>query len=418
MNWRGRLARVGVTTPQRRDAALAVVLAVVLVAVSAAAMLATWARQPESASLSVVDAGAALLMMAAGVATIAARRRAPALALTTATGLVLACGPLGLVAVGPGIGVVVCAYTMAAVAPRRRSAIALTSAAILHAVGGVVLGALGSEVRGPTFWGVPGRDVAAMIVATAATFAIPAVVGLRVRRRRAVLADLTERAARLEAERVERDRAAAAAERGRIARELHDVAAHDLSAIVVQAGAADRLIDGDPGAAKDVLRSIRGQGRDTLAALRQLVGVMRDDDADGPAPQPSLARLDSLIDAARHTGMDIEVVTDGPVASLPTLVDLAAYRVVQEALTNARHHAAGAAVTVRVGCRPEHVRVVVHNGPAPAAVATSAAASSGRGLAGMRERVRQVDGSLSAGPTRDGGWEIAVRIPLPVGGDS
>jgi DNA-binding CsgD family transcriptional regulator len=147
----------------------------------------------------------------------------------------------------------------------------------------------------------------------------------------------------------ERARLAVAEERGRIARELHDIAAHDLSAMVVQAGAADRLVDRDADAAKATLASVRRQVRETLTSLRQLVGVVRQSDEAGRrAPQPALERLDELVATARKGGMAVETTWSGAGRPLPPAVDLAAYRIVQESLTNARHHAPGAAVSVAV----------------------------------------------------------------------
>ena len=198
-------------------------------------------------------------------------------------------------------------------------------------------------------------------------------------------------------------------ERGRIARELHDVAAHDLSAIVVQAGAADRLVDRDPEAAKATLRAIRAQGRDTMAALRQLVGIMRDGgpDTDDRSPQPTLHRLDDLLAAARDVGTPIDVTVTGDATALPAAVDLTGYRIIQEALTNARRHAPGARVTVAVDYGPQALSIVVENRTAAARPATG----HGHGLIGMRERVRQVGGRLRVGADARHRWRVEARLP-------
>jgi signal transduction histidine kinase len=410
MRWRQALARVGVTTAVGRDAAVAAALAVLLSAGAIGIALLVTAKQPNPAPLPVSKVIGSTVLTILGCATIGIRRRWPRTALTIATTLVLACAAFVLIATGPALGVVVCAYTVATLCPPQRTWWMLTPIAVYHAVGGIAITRLGGDVRRlPTFWGVPGQDLDAMLFATTATYLIPAVIGIQVRRRRQRMAQLTDRAERLEAERAARDRAAAADERRRIARELHDIAAHDLSAIVVQAGAADRLVDGDPDAAKAVLRSIRGQGRQTLTALRQLVGIMRDGDAGGRAPQPTLARLDELIASARTTGMTVALQTVGDSRPLPPLVDLAAYRVVQEALSNARQHAPGKPVSVRVAYRDDGVELAIRNRRA----ATVAGSGTGHGLAGMRERVRQAGGTVTVGPDGNGNrdWLVMVRLP-------
>ncbi|MEJ3748434.1 histidine kinase [Actinomycetes bacterium KLBMP 9797] len=393
-------------TPSGRDALVAAILAAVLsVGILLIAMLVN-ARQPVPTPIPLRLAVGTTVMTIAGCATIAVRRRWPRAALAAATTLVLGCVALEVRSVGPAIGLVVCAYTVATRFPWRTGGPAFVGLAIAHAAGGIVLTRFGGAVDDlPTFWGVPGQDLDGMITATIASYFLPAALGYVVRGRRAHTAELIARAERLEAERELRDRAAAEEERGRIARELHDIAAHDLSAIVVQAGAADRLIDAEPARAKALLRDIRGQGRETLAALRQLVGVLRDDDTGGRTPQPSLARVGDLVAVARAAGVTVDVVTEGEPATLGALADLTAFRVIQEALTNARNHAPGAAVSVRI-VHHGGVSIVVVN--ELRGISTSA---GGHGLAGMRERVRQAGGTLRVGPTRDGRWEVVAHLP-------
>jgi signal transduction histidine kinase len=255
------------------------------------------------------------------------------------------------------------------------------------------------------------------VLASMASFAIPGLAGAYVQVRRAYTAELVARAERLKRDQQERARIAVLEERGRIARELHDIAAHDLSAMVVQAGAADRLVDRDATAAKAALRSVRRQGRETLAALRQMVGVVRQGEHDpgGLAPPPTLARLDELVAGAREAGMTVRSTWSGPWPSLPPAVDLTAYRIVQEALTNARRHAPGAAVDLAVTVDDNGARVVVANGAAPAHPAGPSrdGAGGGHGLAGMRERVQLTGGTLTVGPTGDGGWRVEAVLPRP-----
>lgn len=391
---------------RRKDTLAAGILAAFLVAGTLALVWTVQTRQPDPEPVPGRLLAVGCLLSIAGCVPIAVRRRWPVGGLVLATALVVTCAAVAVVSLGPAIGMLVGAYTVAMILPWQRAAPVLLAAALLHAVGGILISRWGGDTRGlPTFWGVPGQDLDAMITATVASYAIPATIGTLVRRRRAHTAALTERAERLEAERAERDRAAAAEERGRIARELHDIAAHDLSAIVVQAGAADRLVTGDPDAAKEVLRTIRGQGRDTLAALRQLVGVLRDDDAGGRAPQPGLARVDDLFAVARAAGMNLTVTVDGVPGPLSRQSDLAAFRIVQEALTNARRHAEGRSVTVRIEYG-SGVRLEITN-----PLATTAAVGAGHGLTGMRERTRQAGGTLTAGPTADGRWQVTASLP-------
>src|SRR5262249_31658490 len=162
----------------------------------------------------------------------------------------------------------------------------------------------------------------------------------------------------------------------------------------------------DPARAKAVLRDIRGQGRATLTALRQLVGVLRDDDTGGRAPQPGLARVGDLVAVARSAGMSVDVVVEGEPVTLGALADLTAFRVIQEALPSARRPAAGAVVDLRITCAAG-VSILVGNELRERA--RDSGASGGHDLAGMRERVRQAGGTLRVGPARDGThWEVAV----------
>jgi signal transduction histidine kinase len=387
-----------------RDVLAAAVLAVGLTGGTLLLIALVQSRHPAPHAPTTHEIVLVSLLNLAGCAPIAIRRAYPAAALAAATALVLGAVAAAVSAIAPGLALVVCAYTVATRWDVRRVAPLLTVAAFAHAGGGILLSRHGGDVRGlPTFWGVPGQDLDAMITATAASYALPGLAGALVRRRRAHTAALTARAETLEAERAERDAAATAEERGRIARELHDIAAHDLSAIVVQAGAADRLVSGDPDAARAVLRSIRGQGRDTLTALRALVGILRDDESGGRAPPPGLDRVGDLFAVARAAGMPLTTLITAT-GRLTRPADLAAYRVVQEALANARRHAPGAPVTVSIGGDPG-VRLEIRN-----PLGATTAAGDGHGLAGMRERIRQAGGTIRAGP--DGAdWAVVVTLP-------
>lgn len=206
-------------------------------------------------------------------------------------------------------------------------------------------------------------------------------------------------------------------ERARIAREVHDVVAHTLSVIIIQAGAADDVFTERPEQARQALRAIETGARSALGELRLLLRAFRPDAGEGGAveqrePGPSLARLDELADAVRTTGMTVHVHREGPSDGLPAAVDLAAYRIVQEALTNTLRHAVGAdEVSVRVTAVGECVEVtVVDNGSTTQG--RSLAVGPGRGLVGLRERARLVGGSLRAGPLPGGGFEVAAQLPV------
>lgn len=197
-----------------------------------------------------------------------------------------------------------------------------------------------------------------------------------------------------------------------MARELHDVVAHSVSIVAVQAGAAEALLDVDPAAARPHLEAVRRTAHDALVELRRLVGVLREDEPTY-TPQPGLERLAELVDEARATGLAVELVEEGERPAVPLGVDLAAYRIVQEGLTNARRHAAGAAARVRVAYDPGALEVEVLNGPGgPGRERDDDGAGSGHGLIGMRERARLYGGTLEAGAEPGGGFRVRARLPL------
>jgi signal transduction histidine kinase len=202
---------------------------------------------------------------------------------------------------------------------------------------------------------------------------------------------------------------AVAAERTRMARELHDVVAHSVSIIAVQSGAAEANIDRDPERAKEHMATVRASAHEALVELRRLVGLLREEDASY-APQPGLSRLEDLLDESRSSGMQIELERSGDPVTLPVGLDLTAYRVIQESLTNVRKHAGGAATVVGLDTSSDAVKIAVVN--RPGAPAATAAEGSGQGLIGMQERVRIYGGTFSAAATDDGGF--AVRVVLPI----
>jgi signal transduction histidine kinase len=192
-------------------------------------------------------------------------------------------------------------------------------------------------------------------------------------------------------------------ERARIARELHDVVAHGVSVIAVQADAAEAALEHDPARAATPLRSIRGSAHDALAEMRRMVGVLGETHERGP--QPGLAQLPALIGQA---GVPVTLEQDGEPVAVPASLDLTAYRIVQEALTNVRKHAGAAPTTVRVSWRPDALELAVRDrGPGPNGH------GEGHGLVGMRERVRIHGGRLHTGPAAGGGFEVIAELPLP-----
>ncbi len=199
---------------------------------------------------------------------------------------------------------------------------------------------------------------------------------------------------------------AAADERRRIAREMHDVVAHSVSVMVVQAGGARRILDRDPARAVEAAARIEVVGRAALTEMRRLLGVLHH--SDERAPQPTLRELGALVDRTRAAGLPVTLSVEGEPQSLPAGMDLAAYRVVQEALTNAIKHAGSAPTAVTVRWEPEHLELEIVDNGAPAANGSG----GGHGLVGMEERVRLYDGELRAGRRASGGFEVVARLPL------
>ena len=221
--------------------------------------------------------------------------------------------------------------------------------------------------------------------------------------------DLQREAREHEAERTAHERAVVAEERQRIARELHDVVSHNVSATILQAGAAEELLKTDPERAGMALRSIQDMGREAIGEMRRMLGILRADGAPGPAPpQPRLSDLGALVERAGGSGIDARLVIEGDVAELAPGLELSAYRIVQEALTNVAKHAAASKVVVSVRYGESDLEVVVHDDGAGATVADG----TGHGLVGIRERVELLGGELWNGPARNGGYTVRTRVPV------
>ncbi|GAA3835435.1 sensor histidine kinase [Sphaerisporangium flaviroseum] len=236
--------------------------------------------------------------------------------------------------------------------------------------------------------------------------------GIYANTRRRYLEGLEERAERAEHERDQQARIATAAERARIARELHDVVAHNVSVMIVQADGAGYTIDSDPEQARRAVQTISSTGRQALAEMRRLVGVLRQDDGheEDYAPQPGVGELDGLVTHIRQSGLPVEFTVTGARRELPEGEQLVIFRIVQEALTNAlKHGGPGTRARVEMEYGPREVRLRVTDDGRGAAAPRSI---DGHGLIGMRERVAMYDGSVHASPCPGGGFQVAVRLPV------
>ena len=286
----------------------------------------------------------------------------------------------------------VTAYTAAAHLRPRLAALAL---ACLYAA--IAVSALGSS---GLLWG-------GILIGGAA------LAGFALRDRRRHASQLADLAHQLELARDENARTAVAGERTRIARELHDVVAHSVSVMVVQAGAAGEVLGADPEKAREPLRSIQDTGRQALIELRGLLGVLRTDDGEAAlAPQPGLDQVRALAAHVREAGVAVEVCVDGTRDAIPAGVDLAAFRIVQEALTNVLKHASASHAVVRVGYRPDAIELeVLDDGHGPLG-AGHGGTGIGQGLIGMRERASLYGGVVEARPRTEGGFAVRARLPV------
>ncbi|GGH33672.1 sensor histidine kinase [Microbacterium album] len=291
----------------------------------------------------------------------------------------------------PFPSLLVAAFTVAShVSPVWRSAL-LGAVPIVAMLGGHALGYFGAP-------GIENAGVLFLLFFVGATWA----AGRIVRQRGLAVARTREGADRAAGE-------AVALERARIARELHDVIAHAVSVVALQAAAAEQFLDRDTDRARTHLALTRRTAHEALEEMRNLLGVLREDEADY-APQPGLERVAELVAETRAAGHAVRLETGGAEATVPDGISLAGYRIVQEALTNVRKHAPGAPVTVSVRTDAERVRVVVLSGAGTQPAAPSP--PGGHGILGMRERVRVYGGDFRTGPTPDGGWSVEAELPV------
>jgi signal transduction histidine kinase len=348
------------------------------------------------------DDALGLVLVLVQTVPLAARRLAPMPVLIVISVAVVAHSALGYEQVQAGtFASLIALFTVAAETNIRTSIIAL-----LISVAAVAAFFLTN--RGD--WGWP------EIISTSATWAVAWGAGTFVRLRGEQADVAGARAAQLEREQEVRAREAVADERARMARELHDIVGHALNLIVIQATGASRVFDTRPQVSRDALASIASTGREALSDMERMLGVMRAvEQQDGDSgSQTGLAQLDALAVQVSQAGIAVDVLEEGERRELPASMDLSAYRIVQEALTNCLKHSGASRATVTVRYLRGSVEVeVTDNGKGPSSKRNGA--GGGRGLVGMRERVALFGGDLSAGPSDEGrGYRVRARLPLEV----
>ena len=329
---------------------------------------------------------------------LAARRRFPGAVLGISVASGLAVAALGVPPFVLGVAILVAVYSVAAYGDRWVSLAGLAAAAV--GLAAVQL--------------TPGRVQAPTVVSNGLVIGAAWLLGHFVGVRRAYTARL-ERTAELERARAELARRAVVEERLRLARELHDVVAHSISVIAVQSGVGAHVAATQPEEAAKALAAIEVTSRAALTELRRLLGVLRQEgEPQGSlAPVPGLADLDGLLAEVAKAGLGVRLRVEGTPSPLPAGVDLSAYRIVQEALTNVVKHAGPARAQVVVGYRDQDVRVeVTDDGRGVTAPTSNGRARVGHGLIGMRERVQVFGGDLEVGPRPGGGFRVAARLPL------
>jgi len=344
--------------------------------------------------------GAQLISMVGVTVPVAFRRRRPiAAALTMALALLLATALGGAPTQATGIVALIALVSGAYMLGARTQGRVLAAGTIALIVA-LAVDAIVEE----------SQTVSALLFFTFFVVGLPVAAGQATRSRAQLADELADRAVALERAREGEAQAAVQEERARIARELHDVVAHDVSVMVVQAAAAKRIVEREPDRAEEAIVSIEGTGREALAEMRRLLGVLRRGDEDlALAPQPSLSRVDALLARTRAAGLDVALERSGDDAPLPAGVDLAAYRVVQEALANVVRHAGAEHATVRLTYDPRAVVVeVVDDGRG----AADGGGKAGHGLIGLRERVDLYGGDFEAGPRAEGGFGVRARLPV------
>jgi signal transduction histidine kinase len=337
--------------------------------------------------------GPELLLVAVACLVLAWRRRAPVTVLAVSTAAVTVYSLLGFVNGAVLIAPIVALYTVATeVSVRRAIVAAVLTLGILLTV--TAANNPFGHITGGGFDIIPFMVVAALFA------------GIAVANRRAYVASIRDRAEQDARRRLDEERL-------RIARELHDVVAHTMATINVQAGVAAHVLSTRPEAAAESLQAIKTASKEGLRELRAILNVLRQaDDADPTQPAPGTAQLPALIEGARRAGLETTFTVTGESVPLPAAVDLAAYRIVQESLTNTIRHAGPATAAVSLGYHHDELRVEVTDTGRGQATAAGQATAGGHGLAGMRERAASVGGTIETGPGPAGGFRVAARLPL------
>jgi signal transduction histidine kinase len=331
-----------------------------------------------------------VLLAIAGLALIG-RRRYPVPVLAVSLAATLAAGQLGGGLIWLAL---IVAFLNAAIARKRAAAVA-----------SVVIGYAWSTWP-PWLIGRHGHASAAAAVGIAAWLIVLVAITELVRIRGL-------RAAALKRSQEEELRRRASEDRMRIARDLHDVLAHNISVINVQANTALHLMDRQPDRAKEALTAIHGVSKQALSELRAVLGVLREEGPDGAprSPSPGLAGLDDLLASVRSAELEVRLTVEGEPRSLPADADIAAYRIVQESLTNVRKHSAARSASVRVVYEPAGVCVKVEDPGSPRSAPAAGSRVSGNGIRGMAERVVELDGTFDAGPSAAGGFRVTAWLP-------
>ena len=371
--------------------------AVLAALVAAAQVAGTAALSAHGGPLMAADAPAYALLVLMAV-PLAARQRWPRGVLAVVAALAFVYAALGYPSGFFTVAIAVALYSVA-VAGRRGAAVG----GLVAIVGG--FGALGLLTGRGHF-----SDPSSALWFTG-WLALSVALGEVVRGRESYLEQIRQRAVEAERTREEEARRRASEERLRIARELHDVLAHRISTITVRSGVALHLLDRQPEQAREALAAINESSREALRELRETLGILRQVDEPEPrAPRPRLAQLDELIERTNDAGTPVQVEVSGESRELPTGVDLAAYRIIQESLTNVVRHAKGAVAHLAISYRPADLVIEVQNDTIDGA--PSIATSAGHGLLGMRERAAALGGELEAGPRPGGGFRVRARLPL------
>ena len=342
---------------------------------------------------------AAYALILAHSLPIALRRRFPVQVLACGLGTGLAFASLRLNLIPLGLSILIYVYSVAALRPRRVSLAGLAATEVMLAL---------VFLARPRALGDRSTLVADCVIVAAAWW-----LGDGTRRRHEAVTAARERAAELERAREELARRAVVEERLRIARELHDVVAHSMSIIAVQSGVGAHVLDSQPEEARKALAAVEATSRQALTEMRRLLGVLRQEaePSGSLAPSPGLAEVDALAADVARAGARVEVRIEGTRPELPLGLDLSAYRIVQEALTNVVRHAGPATARVRIRYAPDTVDIeVVDDGRG-----AGTGRGDGHGIAGMRERAALYGGSLDAGPLPGGGFRVAARLPVGEG---